>query len=120
MFTNEYFKNGFGMWQEYSKAYTDLMTDAAQQTVDQYLALREDMGQAVTENIKKVQAMNAKDRGTALELANVYNMQAQAAAEQAAELFKTVSAMMTTTHLTDWAVERAAQMSAAAAADQKQ
>lgn len=119
MFTNEFLKDSFGMWQEYTKAYTDFFIDVAQQSTDQYLALRENLGQNVTENIKKVQALNTKERGIALELANVYNLQAQVAAEQAAEMFKTVSAMMTTTHLADWAMERAAQMSAAAA-DQKE
>jgi hypothetical protein len=111
--------DSFKWWQSYAQAYTDFVFDATRQTLDQSMALRESAGQLMADALKKNQALNARERGLALELAHTFNSQAQVATEQAAEMFKTIFAIVTTAPLSNWAAERAAQLSQAAAADGK-
>ena len=120
MFTNEYLKNSFEWWQTYTQGYTAFLFDATQQTLDQSLALRESMGQLMMDSVKKSEALNARERAMALEFVNTFNIQTQTAADQAADMFKAASALLTTAPLSNWAVERATQLSQAAAADVKE
>jgi len=107
---NNYLKESFESWQAYTESYADFLVDATQQTVAQSLAFRQRMDHLMADTVKKSQALAAQERGVALDLATTFNVQTQVAVEQAAEIFKTVSALMTAPLLTDWAAERAAQM----------
>jgi hypothetical protein len=115
MFNNDYLKESFDFWQGFTQSYADFMLDATQQSVEQSLNYRKAFDELVVDTIGKTQALGAQERGVALDLATTYSTNAQIAAEQAAELFKAVSSIMTAPLFTDWAVERVSQMAAAAA-----
>jgi predicted nucleic acid-binding protein len=116
---HEYLKEGFELWQSYSQGYADFVVEATQQTLEQTLLFRERMGQVMAETVKKAETLKAQERGVALDLAAAFNAQTQIAAEQTAEMFKAFSALATAPLFSNWAAERAAQMSAAAAPDRK-
>lgn len=110
MSSNEYLNDGFEFWQTFTQSYTNFMFEMMQQSVDQTLALRERMDQMMVDTVNKVEALNAQERSIALDVAAQANLQAQAAAEQATETFKALSAVLTAPLFSDWASARASQI----------
>lgn len=118
MLNTAYLKENFSFWQGLTQSYADFMLAATKETVEQSLNYRKAFDQLVVDAIGKTQELGAQERGVVLDLATTYNTNAQIAAEQAAELFKAMSSMMAAPLYTDWAVERASQMAATAAAQE--
>jgi hypothetical protein len=118
MFNTDYLKENFNLWQGLTQSYVNFVLDATKETVEQSLNYRKAFDRLVVDAIGKTQELGAQERGVALDLATTYNRNIQIAAEQAAELFKAISSMMTAPLYADWAVERAAQMAATAAAQE--
>lgn len=116
---NEFWKEGFDFWQSFASAYTNFVFESTQNTIDQSLIYREQADNMVIDTINKVEALTAKERGVALDLATQFNKQAQTAADQSAEMFKAVSAVMAAPIYSDWGANLAEQLSKAAVVNSK-
>jgi hypothetical protein len=107
----EALQKGFEMWQEYSQTYSKFVLDATEQSLRQSLAFRENMDKIISDSFKKAHTLSLEERQFGVEAAELFQAQAQAASEYAAEMFTTASKVMTTTALfSDWAAERVAKM----------
>jgi hypothetical protein len=107
----EVLENSFATWQEYNKTYTNFVLEATQQVLNESLAFRENLDKVMSDSFQKAQALSEQERRIALNAAELFQAQAQAASEYAGKMFTTASKVMTTTALfTDWAAERAAKM----------
>ncbi len=107
----EALQKGFALWQEYTQTYTKFVLEATEQTLAQTLAFRQDMDKIVIDGFKKAHELSVEERKFGVEAAELFQTQAQSAAEYAAKMFTTTSKVMTTTALfSDWAAERAAKM----------
>ncbi len=82
MSNNDYLKNSFGLWQEYTKAYTDFVMEATKQNVQASLEMRERMDKVMVELVKQAQTLSAQEQEIALQAAEAMKEQAQATAER--------------------------------------
>jgi hypothetical protein len=104
-------KKGFDMWQTSFQAYADFMVQSTERVVDQSIDFRGRMDKVIEDSFKKNQDLVTAERQILLDVAEVYQAQAQSAGAYAAKFLTTASKMMTTTALfSDWAAERVAKM----------
>jgi len=82
MSNSDYLKNSFGLWQEYTKAYTDFVMEATKQNVQASLEMRERMDKVMVELVKQAQTLSAQEQEIALQAAEAMKEQAQATAER--------------------------------------
>jgi hypothetical protein len=107
----EAFKRGFEFWQDFSQSYANFVLEATQQNLAQSLAFRESLDKIMVDNLKKAQALSVEERELFVDATGLFQTQAQAVSEYAANWFATTSKVMTTTALfSDWAAERVAKM----------
>ncbi|MBI1882552.1 MAG: hypothetical protein HYR94_30630 [Chloroflexi bacterium] len=107
----EAFKKGFEFWQEFTQSYANFALEGTQQSLAQSLAFRESLDKIMADNLKKAQALSIEERELFVDATGLFQAQAQAVSEYAANWFTTTSKVMTTTALfSDWAAERVAKM----------
>jgi hypothetical protein len=84
----DYLKNSLKLWQEYTQAYTDFVLDATQQNFQQSQQLRQRIDAVVAEMVKQAQTLNAQEQEIALQAAETFQAQAQAAAERLGKAYQ--------------------------------
>ncbi len=92
MKTNDTLKNSLSQWQEYAQAYTDFVFSTTEQALNTSLSLRERAGKLVSDSFKQTQTLAAQEQEIALQAAETYSAQAQAATNRVAKLFEVAPA----------------------------
>jgi hypothetical protein len=72
--------------QQYSQSYTDFVLKATQQSFDQSLALRQQLGELFESNFKKTQELMAAEQELVREAAESFQTQFRTSAEQLTKL----------------------------------
>jgi len=83
----ELMKDSFVMWQDISKTYFDFFSTVAKQTMDQSLALQNELMKMAEESMKKSQKLMAAEQAIAFDAMESYQAQVKAASAQAEKVF---------------------------------
>ena len=107
----ELLKRNIAFWHEFNQLYANLVVEATQGTVERMLAVRAALAKSTAANVKQAEALNKEERQIALDVAELYQAQAKAAADYSTRMLTTTAQMLeTSAKMTAWAAEHTGKM----------